>query len=162
MSTGMIRVGHGFDAHGFTAGRPLILGGVSLPHDKGLAAHSDGDAVLHALTDAILGAAALGDMGRYFPDTAEEFRNIDSRKLLKEAVLLISEKKYSVVNVDITILAQAPKIAPHIVEMCRNIASDLDVDTDAVNIKATTTESMGFIGREEGIAVYAVVLLEKK
>lgn len=158
----MIRIGHGFDAHGFTAGRPLILGGVSLPHDKGLAAHSDGDAVLHALTDAILGAAALGDMGRYFPDTAEEFRNIDSRKLLKEAVLLISEKKYSVVNVDITILAQAPKIAPHIVEMCRNIASDLDVDTDAVNIKATTTESMGFIGREEGIAVYAVVLLEKK
>lgn len=158
----MIRIGHGFDAHAFTAGRPLILGGVSLPHDKGLAAHSDGDAVLHALTDAILGAAALGDMGRYFPDTAEEFRNIDSRKLLKEAVLLISEKKYSVVNVDITILAQAPRIAPHVVEMCRNIASDLDVDTDAVNIKATTTESMGFIGREEGIAVYAVVLLEKK
>jgi len=158
----MIRIGHGFDAHAFTTGRPLILGGVIIPHDYGLAAHSDGDAVLHALTDAILGAAALGDMGRYFPDTAEEFRNIDSRKLLKEAVLLISEKKYSVVNVDITILAQAPKIAPYIVEMRQNIASDLHLETDAVNVKATTTESMGFIGRKEGIAAYAVVLLEKE
>lgn len=158
----MIRIGHGFDAHAFTTGRPLILGGVTIPHDRGLAAHSDGDAVLHALTDAILGAAALGDMGRYFPDTADEFRNIDSRKLLKEAELLISEKKYSVVNVDITILAQAPRIAPYIVEMRQNIASDLHLETDAVNIKATTTESMGFIGRKEGIASYAVVLLEKK
>lgn len=158
----MMRIGHGFDTHAFTTGRPLILGGVTIPYDRGLAAHSDGDAVLHALTDAILGAAALGDMGQYFPDTAEEFRDINSRKLLREAFSLIEKKDYTVVNIDITILAQDPKIAPYIVEMRQNIASDLHLETDAVNIKATTTESMGFIGRKEGIAVYAVVLLGKK
>jgi len=154
-----MRIGHGYDAHTFTEGRPLILGGVTIPHDKGLAAHSDGDAVLHALCDALLGAAGLGDMGAYFPDTDKKFENIDSRLLLKDVVKLFVKENLTIINVDITILAQAPKMAPHISAMRENIAKDLKIEIKNINIKATTTEGMGFIGREEGLAVHAVTLL---
>ena len=154
-----MRIGHGYDAHTFTEGRPLILGGVSIPHSHGLAAHSDGDAVIHALCDALLGAAALGDIGTYFPDTSSEFENIDSRILLRKVTKLLSDKKLALVNADITILAQAPKMAPHIKTMRENLAEDLGTDMENINIKATTTEGMGFIGRSEGIAVHAVTLL---
>ena len=155
-----MRIGHGYDAHQFTAGRPLILGGVDIPHDKGLAAHSDGDAVIHALCDALLGAAALGDIGSYFPDTDPEFKNIDSRILLRKIASMLTEQSYGVCNADITILAQAPRMSPHITAMRSILAEDLGVNVSAINIKATTTETMGFIGRKEGIAVYAVVLIE--
>jgi len=154
-----MRIGHGYDAHTFTEGRPLILGGVTIPHNKGLAAHSDGDAVLHALCDALLGAAGLGDMGAYFPDTDKKFENIDSRLLLKDVVKLFVKENLTIINVDITILAQAPKMAPHILTMRENIATDLKIEIKNINIKATTTEGMGFIGREEGLAVHAVTLL---
>ncbi|MEJ2094158.1 MAG: 2-C-methyl-D-erythritol 2,4-cyclodiphosphate synthase [Gammaproteobacteria bacterium] len=154
-----MRIGHGYDAHTFIEGRPLILGGVSIPHSHGLAAHSDGDAVIHALCDALLGAAALGDIGTYFPDTSSEFENIDSRILLRKVTKLLGDKKLALVNADITILAQAPKMAPHIKTMCKNLAEDLGTDMENINIKATTTEGMGFIGRSEGIAVHAVTLL---
>ena len=154
-----MRIGHGYDAHTFIKGRPLILGGVSIPHSHGLAAHSDGDAVIHALCDALLGAAALGDIGTYFPDTSSEFENIDSRILLRKVTKLLSDKKLALVNADITILAQSPKMAPHIKTMCENLAEDLGTDMENINIKATTTEGMGFIGRSEGIAVHAVTLL---
>jgi len=154
-----MRIGHGYDAHTFTEGRPLILGGVTIPHNKGLAAHSDGDAVLHALCDALLGAAGLGDMGAYFPDTDKKFENIDSRLLLKDVVKLFVKENLTIINVDITILAQAPKMAPHISAMRENIATDLKIEIKNINIKATTTEGMGFIGREEGLAVHAVTLL---
>lgn len=155
-----MRIGHGYDAHRFTEGRVLILGGVEIPYAKGLAAHSDGDAVLHALCDALLGAAALGDIGSYFPDTDADFENIDSRILLRKVIQLIADKGYHPANVDITILAQQPKMAPHITPMRYVISHDLGIDVDKINIKATTTEKMGFIGREEGIAVHAVVLLQ--
>lgn len=155
-----MRIGHGYDAHQFTEGRPLILGGVDIPHDKGLAAHSDGDAVIHALCDALLGAAALGDIGSYFPDTDPEFKNIDSRILLRKIASMLTEQSYGVCNADITILAQAPRMSPHITAMRSILAEDLGVNVSAINIKATTTETMGFIGRKEGIAVYAVVLIE--
>ena len=155
-----MRIGHGYDAHTFAENRKLILGGVDIPYEKGLAAHSDGDAVIHALCDALLGAVALGDIGTYFPDTDAEFENIDSRILLRKVLDLLQGKSYKVVNADMTILAQAPKMAPHIRGMRENLAEDMQVEIDAVNIKATTTEKMGFIGRKEGIAVYAVVLLE--
>ncbi len=155
-----MRIGHGYDAHTFAKGRPLILGGVSIPHTHGLAAHSDGDAVIHALCDALLGAAALGDIGTYFPDTNKEFENIDSRILLREVGKLLKEKKLSLVNADITILAQSPKMSPYIQAMQKNLADDLETKIGNINIKATTTEGMGFIGRSEGIAVYAVTLLE--
>lgn len=154
-----MRIGHGYDAHTFIEGRPLILGGVSIPHSHGLAAHSDGDAVIHALCDALLGAAALGDIGTYFPDTSSEFENIDSRILLRKVTKLLSDKKLALVNADITILAQAPKMAPYIKTMRENLAEDLGTDMENINIKATTTEGMGFIGRSEGIAVHAVTLL---
>lgn len=154
-----MRIGHGYDAHTFIEGRPLILGGVSIPHSHGLAAHSDGDAVIHALCDALLGAAALGDIGTYFPDTSSEFENIDSRILLRKVTKLLSDKKLALVNADITILAQAPKMAPYIKTMRENLAEDLGTDMEIINIKATTTEGMGFIGRSEGIAVHAVTLL---
>lgn len=154
-----MRIGHGYDAHTFIEGRPLILGGVSIPHSHGLAAHSDGDAVIHALCDALLGAAALGDIGTYFPDTSSEFENIGSRILLRKVIKLLGDKKLALVNADITILAQAPKMAPHIKTMCKNLAEDLGTDMENINIKATTTEGMGFIGRSEGIAVHAVTLL---
>jgi 2-C-methyl-D-erythritol 2,4-cyclodiphosphate synthase len=154
-----MRVGHGFDAHRFADGIPLVLGGVKVPYHRGLAAHSDGDVVTHALCDALLGAAALGDMGKHFPDTSEEFKNIDSRILLRAVAAKISEKSDTVVNVDVTVVAQEPKLAAYIDAMRKNIAGDLGVDVARVNIKATTTEGMGFTGRGEGIAAFAVALL---
>ncbi|MDO9242087.1 MAG: 2-C-methyl-D-erythritol 2,4-cyclodiphosphate synthase, partial [Methylicorpusculum sp.] len=137
------------------------LGGVTIPYEKGLEAHSDGDVVLHALCDALLGAAALGDIGKHFPDTDPEFKGADSRVLLRHVYRIVREKGYTLVNADITIIAQAPKMAPYIPEMCFNIAEDLEVTVDDVNVKATTTEKLGFEGRKEGIAVQAVVLIEK-
>jgi 2-C-methyl-D-erythritol 2,4-cyclodiphosphate synthase len=154
-----MRIGHGYDAHTFATDRPLILGGVTIPYEKGLAAHSDGDAVIHALCDALLGAAALGDIGSYFPDTHSEFKNIDSRILLRKVIELIHDENLKLINADITIQAQAPKMAPDLDEMKKNLASDLNTEIGNVNIKATTTEGMGFIGRKEGIAVHAVTLL---
>ena len=157
----MIRVGQGYDVHRFKEGEYIILGGVKIDYEKGLEAHSDGDVVLHALSDALLGAAALGDIGRHFPDTDPEFKGADSRVLLRHVYNIVQEKGYSLINADITIIAQAPKMAPHIGAMCRNIADDLKVDVDCINVKATTTEKLGFEGRKEGIAVQAVVLIEK-
>ena len=154
-----MRIGHGYDAHTFAEGRALILGGVTIPYEKGLAAHSDGDAVIHALCDAILGAAALGDIGAYFPDTDSQFKNIDSRILLRKVIALIHKKDLKFMNADITIQAQAPKMAPYLNTMKKNLAEDLDTAVGNINIKATTTEGMGFIGRKEGIAVHAVTLL---
>jgi 2-C-methyl-D-erythritol 2,4-cyclodiphosphate synthase len=155
-----MRIGHGYDAHRFIEGRPLILGGVEIPYEKGLAAHSDGDAVIHALCDALLGAAALGDIGSYFPDTDASFENIDSRILLRKVMQLIADKGFTPANVDITILAQQPRMAPHITPMRYVISSDMGIDMDRISIKASTTEKMGFIGREEGVAVHAVALLQ--
>lgn len=154
-----MRIGHGYDAHTFIEGRPLILGGVTIPYEKGLAAHSDGDAVIHAVCDALLGAAALGDIGSYFPDTAQGFKDIDSRILLRKVVDLLTQKNLKIINLDITILAQAPKMAPYISMMRETLANDTHTDIQAVNIKATTTEGMGFIGRKEGLAVHAITLL---
>ena len=157
----MIRVGQGYDVHRFKDDGDVILGGVTIPYEKGLEAHSDGDVVLHALCDALLGAAALGDIGKHFPDTDPEFKGADSRVLLRHVYRIVREKGYKLVNADITIIAQAPKMAPYIPEMCFNIAEDLDVTVDDINVKATTTEKLGFEGRKEGIAVQAVVLIEK-
>lgn len=157
----MIRIGQGYDVHRFKDGGDVILGGVKIDYEKGLEAHSDGDVVLHALCDALLGAAALGDIGKHFPDTDPEFKGADSRVLLRYVYGIVKEKGYQLINADITIIAQAPKMAPHIPAMCRNIADDLAVDTDCVNVKATTTEKLGFEGRKEGIAVQAAVLIEK-
>ncbi len=156
-----MRIGHGYDTHRFVEGRPLVLGGVNIPHDKGLLAHSDGDVVIHALCDALLGAAALGDIGAHFPDTSADFKNIDSRVLLRRVQALLAQKNLELVNADITIIAEEPKMAPHIGVMRDNLASDLAASREAVNIKATTNEKMGFIGNREGIAVHAVVLLER-
>lgn len=155
----MMRIGHGYDAHRFTAGRPLILGGVTIPYDQGMAAHSDGDVLIHALCDALLGAAALGDIGRHFPDDSKDYQNIDSRILLRKVVGLLQERSLRVVNADITVIAQRPKLASHIPAMCENLAADMQVGNGQVNIKATTTEGMGFTGRGEGIAAHAVVLI---
>jgi len=157
----MIRVGQGYDVHRFKDGGDVILGGVKIPYEQGLEAHSDGDVVLHALCDAILGAAALGDIGKHFPDTDPEFKGADSRVLLRHVYGIVQEKGYRLVNADITIIAQAPKMSPHTAAMCRNIADDLHVDVDFINVKATTTEKLGFEGRKEGIAVQAIVLIEK-
>jgi 2-C-methyl-D-erythritol 2,4-cyclodiphosphate synthase len=154
-----IRIGHGFDVHAFKQGKHIVMGGVKIPHSHTFAAHSDGDVVLHALCDALLGAAAMGDIGRHFPDTDAQYKGIDSRSLLHHVVNLIQEKSYAVVNADITIIAQAPKMAPHIEAMRNNIAADLQVEVDQVNVKATTTERLGYCGRGEGIAVHAVCLL---
>ena len=159
-----IRIGHGYDAHRFAEPddqRELILGGVRIPHDRGLLAHSDGDALIHALCDAILGALALGDIGRHFPDTDAEFKNADSAALLNTVMALAEEGSWQVVNADMTILAQAPKMAPHITDMQARLADLLKVDTARVNVKASTTEKMGFVGRKEGIETYAVVLLAR-
>lgn len=155
-----MRIGHGYDVHTFIEDRPLILGGVIIPYDRGLAAHSDGDAVIHALCDALLGAAALGDIGSHFPDSAKEFENIDSRILLRRTMELLDGKSCRLVNADITIVAQAPKMKPHIAAMRAILAEDMRVDTGMINIKATTSEGMGFIGRQEGVAVHAVALIE--
>ncbi|MCK5191347.1 MAG: 2-C-methyl-D-erythritol 2,4-cyclodiphosphate synthase [Methylococcales bacterium] len=157
----MIRVGQGYDVHRFNDEGEVVLGGVTIDYEKGLEAHSDGDVVLHALCDALLGAAALGDIGKHFPDTDPEFKGADSRVLLRHVYGIVQEKGYKLVNADITIIAQAPKMAPHIVAMCSNIAEDLFVEIDSINVKATTTEKLGFEGRKEGIAVQAVVLIEK-
>ena len=157
----MIRVGQGYDVHRFNDGEFIILGGVKIEYEQGLEAHSDGDVVLHALCDALLGAAALGDIGKHFPDTDPEFKGADSRVLLRHVYRIVQDLGYHLVNADITIIAQAPKMAPHVAAMCLNIAEDLHIDVDCVNVKATTTEKLGFEGRKEGIAVQAIVLIEK-
>ena len=154
-----MRIGHGYDVHQLVAGRKLIIGGVEIAHDKGLLGHSDADVLLHAICDALLGAAALGDIGKHFADTDAKFKNIDSRILLREVARLLNNAGFRVGNVDATIIAQAPKMAPHISMMVENIAADLGVAINAVNVKATTTEKLGFAGRGEGIAAEAVALL---
>ena len=153
------RIGQGYDSHRLVEGRKLILGGVEIPHERGLLGHSDADALLHAITDAILGAAALGDIGKHFPDTAEEFRGADSRVLLREAAKRVRATGYDIGNVDCTIIAQRPKMAPHIATMAANIAADLGVPVGNVNVKAKTNEKLGYLGREEGINAEAVALL---
>jgi 2-C-methyl-D-erythritol 2,4-cyclodiphosphate synthase len=154
------RIGHGYDVHAFTQGDGFVLGGVAIPADKAIVAHSDGDVLIHALSDSMLGALGRGDIGRLFPDTAAQNRNRDSRDFLREIKRLAETDGYRLGNADITIVAQAPKMAPHIDAMKRVLAQDLDCPPERINIKATTTEGLGFIGREEGIAVAAVVLLE--
>ncbi len=154
-----MRIGHGFDVHAFGEGDFITLGGVRIPHSRGLIAHSDGDVLLHALCDALLGAAGLGDIGRHFPDSSVEFKGIDSRILLRRVVALLRERQLAVGNVDATLIAQAPRMAPHIPAMRERIAADLDIPPDRVNVKATTTERLGYIGRGEGIAVHALALL---
>lgn len=157
-----MRIGHGFDVHAFAAGRALILGGVNIPHDRGLLGHSDADVVLHALADALLGAAALGDIGRHFPDTDPAFAGADSRVLLREVVARVAVAGWRTGNVDVTVIAQAPRLAPHIPAMVQNIAADLGIPAGDVNVKATTTERLGFTGRGEGIACEAVCLLLRR
>ena len=157
-----MRIGHGFDVHKFGEGDHIFICGVKIPHTHGLVAHSDGDVALHALCDALLGAVAMGDIGRHFPDTDDAYAGADSRELLKHVMSLIAEKGFVIGNVDVTIQAQAPKMAPHIEAMRACIAEDLDCQLDQVNVKATTTEKLGFVGRKEGIAVDAVALLVKK
>ena len=156
----MIRIGHGYDVHQLVAGRDLILGGVKIPHSKGLHGHSDADVLIHAICDACLGAAGLGDIGQHFPDTDALYKNIDSRKLLRKVKEAIAERGWKIANVDSTIVAQAPRIVPYLAQMAANIAADLGITPESVNIKATTTEKLGFAGREEGIAAHAVALLE--
>ncbi|CAG0978366.1 2-C-methyl-D-erythritol 2,4-cyclodiphosphate synthase [Geobacter sp.] len=157
-----MRIGHGYDVHCLVEGRKLILGGVDVPHERGLLGHSDADVLLHAIADAILGALALGDIGKHFPDTDPQYKGADSRKLLRHVIALAGQQGYALCNVDATIVAQRPKLAPFIPAMRANIAEDLDSDMDRVNVKATTTEQLGFAGRGEGIAAYAVVLMERK
>ncbi|MBD2797814.1 2-C-methyl-D-erythritol 2,4-cyclodiphosphate synthase [Xenorhabdus sp. 18] len=157
-----MRIGHGFDVHKFGGEGPLVIGGVRIPYEQGLIAHSDGDVALHAATDALLGAAALGDIGKLFPDTDPAFKGADSRELLKEAYRRIRAKGYWIGNLDITIIAQAPKMLPHIPQMRVNLAEDLECHIDDINVKATTTEKLGFVGRKEGIACEAVALLVKE
>lgn len=156
-----IRVGHGFDAHAFAAGRKLIIGGVDIPHDLGLAGHSDADVLLHAICDALLGAAGLGDIGHHFPDSDAAFAGIDSRILLRRVAEQLKSRGWRVGNVDATLIAQAPKMAPHIARMTAHIADDLGVAIEHVNVKATTTEKLGFTGRGEGIAAEAVCLIAR-
>lgn len=155
-----MRIGHGFDVHKFGGEGPCILGGVKVPYEQGLLAHSDGDVVVHAVCDAILGALALGDIGQLYPDKDDKFLGIDSRVLLRDVVSRMQAKGYKVGNLDVTIIAQAPKMLPYELQMRQNIAADLQVDLEQVSVKATTTEKLGFTGRKEGIAVEAVVLLE--
>ncbi len=154
-----IRVGHGFDAHRFGSGDHVVIGGVTIPHHRGLVAHSDGDVLIHAICDALLGAAALGDIGRHFPDSDDAWKDVDSRLLLRKVVAAIAERGLKVGNMDCTVIAQQPRLGPHIGAMRGNLAADLRVDVERVNVKATTTEKMGYTGRGEGIAAHAVVLL---
>ena len=156
-----IRVGHGFDVHQLVLGRALIIGGVKIEHDRGLLGHSDADVLLHAISDALLGAAGMGDIGKHFPDSDVRYKGIDSRELLRVVVGKIAAEGFSIGNVDATIIAQAPKMAPHIATMVANIAADLGVDASQINVKATTTERLGFTGRGEGIAAEAVCLLDR-
>lgn len=157
-----MRIGHGYDVHAFEAGDHVMLCGVKVPHNKAFKAHSDGDVALHALCDALLGACALGDIGYHFPDTDNEFKNIDSRLLLRRVVSLIADRGFISNNIDITIVAERPKLAPHIKNMCSVVAEDLGIDTDQVNVKATTSEKLGFTGEEKGIAAHAVVTVIAK
>lgn len=156
-----MRIGHGFDVHKFGGEGPITVGGVKIEHAQGLLAHSDGDVLLHALCDAILGAAAMGDIGKHFPDTDDAYAGADSRVLLRHVVNIVRNKGFRLINADTTIVAQAPKMAPHISQMREYIAQDCECDLDAINVKATTTEKLGYTGRKEGIAAHAVVLLEK-
>lgn len=156
-----VRIGHGFDVHALVEGRKLIIGGVDIPYERGLAGHSDADVLLHAICDALLGAAGLGDIGRHFPDTSLEFKGIDSRILLRRVAEQLKERAWQVGNVDATIIAQVPKMAPHISRMTAHIADDLGIAIDRVNVKATTTEKLGFTGRGEGIAAEAVCLIAR-
>jgi len=158
---GDIRIGHGFDVHALVKGRKCIIGGVDIPHDRGLAGHSDADVLLHAISDALLGAAGLGDIGRHFPDSDAAFAGIDSRILLRRVAGQLRERGWRVGNVDATIIAQAPKMAPHIARMTAHLADDLGIAIDRVNVKATTTEKLGFTGRGEGIAAEAVCLIAR-
>ena len=155
-----LRIGQGYDAHKFRDGDHVILGGVRIPFDQGLAAHSDGDVLLHAICDALLGAAALGDIGRHFPDTRQEFKGIDSRVLLRRTAELVRAAGYRIGNIDATVICERPRVSPHVELMRERIASDLMVDIGRINLKGTTTEKMGFTGRGEGIAATAVALLE--
>lgn len=155
-----MRIGHGYDVHAFGPGDKIVIGGVVIPHHHGLVAHSDGDVLLHALCDALLGAVALGDIGKHFPDTDMQYRNADSRSLLRMVYAKVGQKGWKIVNADMTIVAQAPRMANYIPRMVEAIAADLHAEIDQINVKATTTERLGFAGREEGIACYAVVLLE--
>ncbi len=156
-----MRIGHGFDVHAFGGNKPLVLAGVTIEHSQGFIAHSDGDVAIHALCDAILGALCLADIGNHFPDTDNEYQNIDSRILLRHVVKLMTEKGFKLGNADVTIVAQAPKIAPHLLAMRTCLADDLQADIEQVNVKATTTEKLGYVGRKEGVAVHSVVLLTK-
>jgi len=158
----MIRVGHGFDVHQLVAGRACIIGGVNIPHDKGLQGHSDADVLLHAICDALLGAAALGDIGKHFPDTDERYKNISSRQLLQNVAALLQAKYFLIDNIDATVIAETPKLSPYIAQMCANIAEDCNILVSAVNVKATTSEKLGFIGRGEGIAAEAVCLIQQQ
>ncbi|MDN4527224.1 2-C-methyl-D-erythritol 2,4-cyclodiphosphate synthase [Fictibacillus fluitans] len=158
----MIRVGQGYDVHQLVEGRPLIIGGITIPYEKGLLGHSDADVLLHAVTDALLGAAGEGDIGKHFPDTDEAFKDADSKKLLQESWEFVQKKGYELGNVDCTIIAQKPKMAPYIEEMRGVIAGIFGAETDQINVKATTTEKLGFAGRSEGIAANAVILITKK
>lgn len=155
------KIGHGYDVHRFGDGDVVVLAGVQIAHTRGVIAHSDGDVLLHALCDALLGACALGDIGKHFPDTDPAFRGIDSRKLLRHTYQLVQRHGYRLGNADLTLTAEAPRVAKHTAVMCANIAADLDCTINQINIKATTTEKLGFVGREEGLAAYAVVLLER-
>jgi 2-C-methyl-D-erythritol 2,4-cyclodiphosphate synthase len=157
-----MRIGQGFDAHALVAGRKLVIGGVEIPYERGLAGHSDADVLIHAVCDALLGAAGLGDIGSHFPDNDARYKDISSRSLLAKVRELLRGRGFTVVNVDATVIAQAPKLAPHIGAMCANLASDLGVAPAAINVKAKTTEKLGFVGRGEGIAAEAVVLLEER
>ena len=156
----MVRIGHGLDVHQLVEGRKCIIGGVEIPHEKGLLGHSDADVLLHAICDALLGAAGLGDIGRHFPDTDAQYKGADSRALLREVIELLKKSGYAVGNIDATIIAQAPKMAPHIQQICLNIAADCGIEVSQVNVKATTTEKLGFTGRGEGIAAEAVCLIQ--
>jgi 2-C-methyl-D-erythritol 2,4-cyclodiphosphate synthase len=158
----MMRIGQGFDVHAFCEGRPLIIGGVTIPYEKGLLGHSDADVLLHAVTDALLGAAGEGDIGKHFPDTDPAYKGADSRRLLRDSWKLVEKKGYRLGNIDCTIIAQKPKMLPYIEEMRTVIAGIFEVTPEQINVKATTTEKLGFPGREEGIAAQAVVLIEKK
>ena len=156
-----MRIGQGFDVHALVEGRRLVIGGVDIPYHLGLEGHSDADVLLHAVCDALLGAAGLGDIGRHFPDSDMRFKGIDSRELLRQVVLLLKQKGYGVANIDATVIAEAPRLAPHILAMCANIAADTGLPVDGVNVKATTSERLGFTGRGEGIAAEAVCLIRK-
>lgn len=156
----MIKVGQGFDVHQLVNGRKCIIGGVDIPFSKGLDGHSDADVLLHAISDAILGAAALGDIGKHFPNTDPLIKDINSREILKKVISLLQQKKYSIVNIDATVICELPKLSPYIDQIKKNIASDCNIDIDRINVKATTTETLGFTGRGEGIAAQAICLIE--